>query len=407
MSLCNENLTYISGVIVSYWLVSITMVYLNKYLMTNNTFSIPVPLFISWFQCLVTSIICAIAGYFGERAQKQLLNDTSGMGLYSKLSNVDLDASMSGGVGKNGKSSSNNNNGKNGTHSNGDSTTITNGFLPTTVNQPGFLSQFPKPEYKPSIALRIFPLSVIFVGMIAFNNLCLTYVQVSFYNVARSLTIVSNIFLSWLLLGVKSSSRTVACLLLVIAGYYIGCKGEINYSTIGTNCGIISSLFVSLNSIYTKKVLSLVDDNHWKLTFYNNINACVILLPFIYHYEMEFILIEHAEQLDNPMYWACMLFAASLGFMIGIVTVMQIKATSPLCHNFSGTGKALIQSLLAFYIWKNQPTHEGIVGLIIVLGGSLLYTYVKMKESSNSALLMKSFMDVESKPTVTSSSEGR
>ena len=29
-----------------------------------------------------------------------------------------------------------------------DSTTITNGFLPTTVNQPGFLSQFPKPEYK-------------------------------------------------------------------------------------------------------------------------------------------------------------------------------------------------------------------------------------------------------------------
>jgi GDP-fucose transporter C1 len=380
---CRENGSYVTGVIVTYWIVSITMVYLNKFLMTNNEMSIPAPLFITWFQCVITSCICYIAGYLGDRAQKRMLmNDydsssigNGGGGLYSKLNNSDLDATNS--------SSSNN--------------SISSNIISNMNNhRPSFISQFPKATYKPSIAIQILPLSVIFVGMITFNNLCLTYVQVSFYNVARSLTIVFNIFISWMALGIKSSAKTVTCLIIVIFGFYIGSQGELNFSTIGTNCGILSSLFVSLNSIYTKKVLSIVDDNHWKLTFYNNINACVILFPFVYKYELNFILMEHAEQIENMYFWCLMTLAGFLGFMIGIVTVLQIKATSPLCHNFSGTCKALVQSMLAFYIWKNEPTKEGVAGIVIVLGGSLLYTYVKMNENSSSTINgMKTMSDAE------------
>lgn len=36
--------------------------------------------------------------------------------------------------------------------------------------------------------------------MVTFNNLCLKYVEVSFYNVARSLTIVFNVGLSFTIL---------------------------------------------------------------------------------------------------------------------------------------------------------------------------------------------------------------
>lgn len=103
------------------------------------------------------------------------------------------------------------------------------------------------------------------VGMITFNNLCLKYVEVSFYNVARSLTIVFNVFFSRIFLGIHSSFKTILCLGIVIVGFLIGSHGELNFSLIGTVSGILSSLFVSLNSIYTKKVLPVVDDNHWKL----------------------------------------------------------------------------------------------------------------------------------------------
>ena len=67
------------------------------------------------------------------------------------------------------------------------------------------------------------------------------------------------------------------------------------------------------------------------------------------------------------------------GFGIGLVTVMQVKATSPLTHNISGTAKAAVQSLLAFYLWGNAFTIQGLIGIFLVLFGSGLYAYVQMK----------------------------
>lgn len=82
---------------------------------------------------------------------------------------------------------------------------------------------------------------------------------------------------------------------------------------------------------------------------------------------------------------------------IGIVTVLQIKATSPLTHNISGTAKAAVQSMLAFKLWGNEATVLGVISIFIVLGGSLLYTFVKMDENkkSSSAPAQQQEKDVE------------
>lgn len=55
------------------------------------------------------------------------------------------------------------------------------------------------------------PLSVIFVCMIVFNNLCLKYVEVSFYQVARALTIVFNVVFSYLILNKTTPFLSVVC----------------------------------------------------------------------------------------------------------------------------------------------------------------------------------------------------
>jgi GDP-fucose transporter C1 len=221
--------------------------------------------------------------------------------------------------------------------------------------------------------------------MITFNNLCLQLVEVSFYNVARSLTIVFNVMLSRVFLGIESSTKTILCLGIVIVGFVMGSHGELNFSVVGTIAGVLSSLFVSLNSIFTKYVLPAVDDNHWKLTYYNNVNASFLFLPLIYVFEKDTILAA-TEQLTSTAFWSAMCVAGFFGFSIGIVTVLQIKATTPLSHNISGTAKAAVQSLMAFYLWGNQPTVMGVLGIFTVLGGSLLYTWVKMNENSNTPM---------------------
>jgi GDP-fucose transporter C1 len=333
--LCSKNFSIISSkslrtslflfysllpfsLVISSHLVS-SQVYLNKSLMSNGSFSVSdAPLFVTWFQCVVTAIICYLCGVSAE----------------------------------------------------------------TLGPKYPFFRQFPLPEYNINTAISVLPLSAIFVGMIVMNNLCLKYVEVSFYNVARSLTIVFNVFMSYFLLSQVSSKKTVYCLSFVILGFFVGSNGELNYSARGTAFGILSSLFVSLNSIYTKKILPHVQDNHWKLTYYNNVNACVLFLPLILMFESEAIMTATSNQMLSPSFWAAMSTAGFFGFSIGIVTVLQIKATSPLSHNMSGTAKAAVQSIMAFYIWGNEPTFAGLLGIALVLGGSLLYTYVKMAENA-------------------------
>ena len=217
------------------------------------------------------------------------------------------------------------------------------------------------------------------------NELGLKWVEVSFYNVARSLTIVFNVILSKIMLNSDSSRPTLLCLLVVIIGFFMGSGGELNFSMKGTIAGILSSLFVSLNSIYTKKVLPVVDNDHWKLTFYNNANACIMFIPLMIIFEHQAIGMAFYEQFLSATFWGAMWIAGFFGFAIGIVTVLQIKATSPLTHNISGTAKAAVQSIMAFYIWGNPATFLGCLGIATVLGGSLLYTYVKMEEGRQPA----------------------
>jgi GDP-fucose transporter C1 len=330
----SDNHTYIAQVVALYWFVSINMVYLNKLLMSNDKISLPAPLFVTWFQCVVTTFICYAAGEFGENSRKNEYRAVS--------------------------------------HEEGSE---------ASARKPSFFSQFPKAEYKVMTGQRVFPLSFVFVGMITFNNLCLKWVEVSFYNVARSLTIVFNVVFTNVLLGSNVSTHTMGCLAIVVIGFFIGSNGEVNFSLRGTTAGICSSLFVSLNSIYTKKILPAVDNDHWRLTFYNNVNACILFIPLMLIFEHQQIYSAFGGHFLSGIFWGAMGIAGFFGFAIGIVTVLQIKATSPLSHNISGTAKAGVQSILAFYLWGNPATFMGVLGIFTVLGGSLVYTFVKMGEN--------------------------
>lgn len=84
-------------------------------------------------------------------------------------------------------------------------------------------------------------------------------------------------------------------------------------------------------------------------------NACALFLPLIFFFEGEELVGAMDSQFVNSVFWGAMVIAGFFGFSIGIVTVLQIKATSPLSHNISGTAKAAVQSLMAFYLWGVSP----------------------------------------------------
>ena len=195
--------------------------------------------------------------------------------------------------------------------------------------------------------------------------------------------------LSYLFLGIKTSLAVITCCAIVIFGFYIGSDGEVNFSLIGTIFGVLSSLFVSLNSIYTKKMIPIVDNNSWKLCFYvslqfacylkNNMNSTILFIPLILAFERGIIL-EHIKAFASPVFWTVMNAAGVFGFLIGIVTIAQISLTSPLTHNISGTAKACVQTIVAVVFLGDKLSLRSAFGTFLVLFGTFLYSLVRSRE---------------------------
>jgi GDP-fucose transporter C1 len=147
----------------------------------------------------------------------------------------------------------------------------------------------------------------------------------------------------------------------------------------GVLFGVLASLFVALNAIYTKKSLNSVDNNIWKLTLYNNFNATIIFLPLIFLFG-EWPEIYNFNKIYSTYFWLAMVIGGVLGFSMGYVTGLQIQVTSPLTHNVSGTAKSYAQTLIGVFIYNEVKTFLWWISNFLVLLGAALYTHVRSKE---------------------------
>jgi GDP-fucose transporter C1 len=247
------------------------------------------------------------------------------------------------------------------------------------------LSFLPDFEFKIDTAIQVLPLTIIYVCMLAFNNLCLNYVDVQLYQIARSLSICFTVLFGYLLLGEKSSMKLLVACGVVIAGYVIGAIGKISdfsqlLSLFGMVFGLLSSAFVALNSIYVKKKLVVVNDNNWILTIYNTVNAIVLM------FVLSLVTGELNQALQVPFLFhskfiVLMTFTGIIGFLINIAVFLQIKYTTALTNTISGTAKACVQSLLAFLFFKSDLSSTSLFGLVLSIAGSGWYTNVKRVEN--------------------------
>lgn len=289
-----------------YWFISITMVFVNKSLLSSPEGKVDAPLFITWFQCVVTVIACYIMGEMG------------------------------------------------------------------VANVPRF-------EIKRDILRQMLPLSAIFTMMMVCNNLCLKYVEISFYQVARSLTIVFNVIFDFVVLGQRTSPSAMLCCALVVSGFALGNQQELRWSLQGVLFGVSASFFVAMNAIFVKKKFPLVDNDPWKLTLYNNLNASILFIPLIIAFGEPSVIIASAN-IVRLKFWSMMTAGGVFGICISFAVAAQIKFTSPLTHNVSATAKAAAQTVLGLLIYRNPITFWGGASVAVILMGSLMYTLVRRAE---------------------------
>jgi solute carrier family 35 (GDP-fucose transporter), member C1 len=244
------------------------------------------------------------------------------------------------------------------------------------------LALIPPFEFDLNIAKKVMPLTIIYLCMVVFNNLCLQYVQVSFYQVARSLTVLWTALFTKLILGKSVSYFRMLAVCVVFIGFVIGSKGEKLFDWGGLIFGVVASIFVALYGIYVKRVLPAVNDNEWRLLIYNTLLALVLLMPIVVIAGEGIVLDPRATDIEVTAFtWAAIFASGLVGFLINIAIFMQIKYTSPLTNAISGTVKAAVQTLLGVVLFGNIISAMNFIGIVVVIGGSFWYGQISYREN--------------------------
>jgi GDP-fucose transporter C1 len=79
-----------------------------------------------------------------------------------------------------------------------------------------------------------------------------------------------------------------------------------------------------------------------------------------------------------------MTLSGIFGFLIAYVTGLQIKVTSPLTHNISGTAKACAQTVLATFWYNEYKSIMWWFSNVLVLFGSAAYTRIRQIDMKKS-----------------------
>ncbi|KAF3832972.1 hypothetical protein F7725_026637 [Dissostichus mawsoni] len=152
-----------------------------------------------------------------------------------------------------------------------------------------------------------------------------------------------------------------------------GMTGTLSWT--GVFFGVVASACVSLNAIFTKKVMPAVDGNIWKLSYYNNINACVLFLPLILLFGELGSLASFSRSSDLK-FWGMMTLGGVFGF--AIATSQASRSSLPVhSHTMS---QACAQTVIAVVYNSSSKSLLWWTSNLMVLGGSSAYTWVKSLE---------------------------
>eukprot|EP01127_Copromyxa_protea_P003483 TRINITY_DN13291_c0_g1_i1.p1 TRINITY_DN13291_c0_g1~~TRINITY_DN13291_c0_g1_i1.p1 ORF type:complete len:344 (-),score=86.05 TRINITY_DN13291_c0_g1_i1:22-1053(-) len=301
--------TRITLVVLFYWAVSMSLVFMNKWVMKQ--FNFPYPLFITWVQLLVAEFFILILGFLSPR------------------------------VG-------------------------------------GALSIFAPLEWDWSIAKKIIPLTIVWILMMASSNICLKFTEVTFYQVARALTILWSILFQTFEFPdlVVSNPAKFACF-IVFSGFIVGSYGEVNFEWAGWISGVISSMFVAYYNNSIKKSLVFVDNSSWRLMIYNTTWAIFFFIPVLFVTGELVVFDPVATSLLTNEVAQGIVWTGVLGYLINIAIFLQMKMTSPLTGTISGTVKGVLQVLFGWLIFQNAISRTNFLGICLVIGGSSWYSYIQ------------------------------
>ncbi|TRM67044.1 hypothetical protein BD626DRAFT_484581 [Schizophyllum amplum] len=228
------------------------------------------------------------------------------------------------------------------------------------------------------------------VGL-SFSNYTLKYVDASFYQVARGLVLPFTVVTSCVVLHTRPSLSVLASCGLVTLGFFVGVFLDgTPVSPKGIFFGVTSSAITAMHSVVIKQSLNVVNGSALLLSWYTNLLSAIVLAPIMVLagegpdiLKLMFNVDELVEGQTSALttfLWGSAITGV-LGFAMSIASLLSIKVTSPITHMVSSAVRGVAASVLGVWLFHDVITTGRAASIAVILGGSILYTWVKHNES--------------------------
>mmetsp|Transcript_30117 Transcript_30117/g.58875 ORF Transcript_30117/g.58875 Transcript_30117/m.58875 type:complete len:343 (+) Transcript_30117:88-1116(+) len=244
-----------------------------------------------------------------------------------------------------------------------------------------------------------------FTGMLATGNLCLMFVQVSFYQAAKSQHILFSLILSAVINGSHSGVDIVLACAGVTVGFIINAMAEVDImrsllnddiSSLvwGMAAGLVSSFFVALYPLLLKR--SMVSLDNWQISINVNMMSLLWFAPLIGYEVYQGNMLDNALLYDTR-FWTFNFATATVGFVLNLASMMQVRVTSPLTHMVVGAFKGAVTTCLGVVLYGNKMNLTSTMGVAILICSSFAYSYLKWQHTNSETRLREKGSDDDDK----------
>ncbi|KAG6811751.1 hypothetical protein H0H92_005948 [Tricholoma furcatifolium] len=266
-----------------------------------------------------------------------------------------------------------------------------------------FTSHVKIPSYDQTTAIKLMPLILVDASGFIFNALCLRDVEAAFYQVARGLVLPLTIAVVALSSMTRPSMAVVGCAAIVTLGFFLGVSFSEGLpeksipAPLALFYGFLSSLSIALHAVLVKSSLPHVGGSSTMLSYWSNLGSAILLalLALLKGEVFEFWTMINSGTWDWSTFLWGNLVTGVFGFLISIAGILSVKVTSPVTHMFSSAARTGLQVFLGVKLFGDVFTTQRAMSVITILIGTLLYTYVKTRESSAPPPPPQSSKDVE------------
>ncbi|KAJ3830397.1 hypothetical protein EV361DRAFT_804420 [Lentinula raphanica] len=250
------------------------------------------------------------------------------------------------------------------------------------------------PAIESTTARKLAPLVLVDTAGFIFNAFCLRDIEAAFYQIARGLVLPLTIVVVAITSHSRPSWSVIGCAAIVTSGFFLGVSFSEDIparavpTPLGLLYGLLSSFSIALHAVLVKSSLPHVNGSSTVLSYWSNLGSAVLLgcLAVLKGEAHEFLMMVSNGNAGVRWDWKTFVYGNIItgifGFLISIAGILSVKVTSPVTHMFSSAARSVLQIVLGVKIFGDIVTTQRAASAFVILTGTLLYTYVKSKESA-------------------------